>query len=499
RSWLVYSQSSDKVFCFCCVLFGKHDNAISKDSFNTWKCLSSTLKDHEHSLTHVRNMELWRELKARISGNKTIDSVNMELLAMEKNYWGSVLTRIVCIVCHLADGTKEKLHDPRRHILQAIVEKVHRAKYFGVTMDSTPDISHTEQLSITLRIVNCELSVGASIGEHFVGFLAIEATTGEALCNTLFGHLKNLKIDIDCRGQAYDNGSNMKGKKQGVQQRVLEISKKPCSSHSLNLVGLDAAKSSVMSVTFLGVLQRIFTIFSSSTQRWSILKQYITQLTVKLLSDARWECCIESAKALRYQLNEVHSALEALADHAVQKKDSRTALEACSLAREISSGPFLLCLVVWHDVLFQINRASKLLQTPNVAMDTLKNEINAILKFLQDYRENGFVLAHISAWEIADHMNIEITFPEERIQRKNMLFDYECPDDVRRSPEEKVKHEFFLPLVDTAVISLKERFSQMETFYSLFDFLFNIKEIRMAIDANTLSEKCLVFLMNFST
>uniref|UniRef100_H3A3P6 TTF-type domain-containing protein n=1 Tax=Latimeria chalumnae TaxID=7897 RepID=H3A3P6_LATCH len=183
RSWLVYSQYSDKVFCFCCVLFGKHENSISKDGFNTWECLSSALKDHEHSLTHERNMELWWELKARISGNKTIDSVNMELLAIEKNYWSKGIQN-------------ELISEMGRHIIQAIVEKLHRAKYFGVIMDSTSATSHTEQLSITLHIVNS----GASIGEHFVGFLAIEATTSEALCNTLFGHLENLKIDInDCR------------------------------------------------------------------------------------------------------------------------------------------------------------------------------------------------------------------------------------------------------------------------------------------------------------
>jgi len=41
-------------------------------------------------------------------------------------------------------------------------------------------------------------------------------------------------------GQGYDNGSNMKGKYQGVQKRFLDINPKafytPCGCHSLNLV-----------------------------------------------------------------------------------------------------------------------------------------------------------------------------------------------------------------------------------------------------------------------
>lgn len=53
----------------------------------------------------------------------------------------------------------------------AIVERVKKAKYYAVIMDCTPDLSHNEQLSVVLRIVNCETSKGVSIHEHFVDFL----------------------------------------------------------------------------------------------------------------------------------------------------------------------------------------------------------------------------------------------------------------------------------------------------------------------------------------
>lgn len=54
----------------------------------------------------------------------------------------------------------------------------------------------------------------------------------------------------DCRGQSYDNSSNMMGYKQGVQARVLQMKALhvPCSSYSLNLVVTDAAKSSIASI-----------------------------------------------------------------------------------------------------------------------------------------------------------------------------------------------------------------------------------------------------------
>lgn len=50
------------------------------------------------------------------------------------------------------------------------MEKVKTAKYYAVIMGCTPDLSHNEQLSVVLQIVNFETSKGISILEHFVGF-----------------------------------------------------------------------------------------------------------------------------------------------------------------------------------------------------------------------------------------------------------------------------------------------------------------------------------------
>jgi len=178
----------------------------------------------------------------------------------------------------------------------------------------TPDVSHSEQLSVTLHIVDCATSVGTSISEHFVGFLKVDDTTGKKLCDSLLKHFTKLKLDIaDCRWQSHDNGSNMQGHKQGVQKRVLEINKKalcvPCRSHTLNLVIVDAAQSSVLSVIFLGVLQWLCNLFSSSVKCWSILQEHVKQLTVKGLLTIRWRCHNDSVKALRYQKADIFEAL----------------------------------------------------------------------------------------------------------------------------------------------------------------------------------------------
>lgn len=62
RRWLVYSQSTDKIYCFCCKLFCQIRNSnLSKEGFNDWKYLSERFKSHEISPDHLRAMENWIE------------------------------------------------------------------------------------------------------------------------------------------------------------------------------------------------------------------------------------------------------------------------------------------------------------------------------------------------------------------------------------------------------------------------------------------------------
>jgi ribose 5-phosphate isomerase RpiB len=54
----------------------------------------------------------------------------------------------------------------------------------------------------------------------------MEGHTAEQLAQSLLDFLKKNGIDIkDCRGQSYDNTSNMSGKYRGVQARIKEINK----------------------------------------------------------------------------------------------------------------------------------------------------------------------------------------------------------------------------------------------------------------------------------
>jgi len=244
RSWLVYSISTDAVICFACTLFGKCENALSKGGFRTWKNIASHLKEHEYSKAHAENMESWHNLQKRLLTKTTIDQVHQDLMQIEVQHWKGVIRRVIAIICHLSErnhafrGHTNVLFDPHNgnflsqvelmaqfdpvlnehirriqnkevkvhylsstiqneiitligdKIMQEIVSRVTKAKYFSVIMDCIPDVSHTEQLSVVLRIVNCESSVGAFITEHFCGFIDVQDTSGKGLFETLLEKLE---------------------------------------------------------------------------------------------------------------------------------------------------------------------------------------------------------------------------------------------------------------------------------------------------------------------
>jgi len=103
------------------------------------------------------------------------------------------------------------------------------------------------------------------IEEYFLDFIPVSSTTGLSQANILLENLKKYGINImDCRGQAYDNGSNMVGKYQGVQTNINPRAFfTPYASHNLNLVLIYLVKNSIQASTFSACLYNICSIYKS--------------------------------------------------------------------------------------------------------------------------------------------------------------------------------------------------------------------------------------------
>ncbi|XP_074271852.1 uncharacterized protein LOC141595785 [Silene latifolia] len=482
RDWLVYSKELDRVFCFCCKVFSKGSarrGGLATNGYNSWVHLSSRLKEHESSSEHIQNMTTWYDLRLRLRNNQTIDSINQSQIKKEKEHWYQVLLRIISIVKFLAKhnlafrGHKERLyegnngnflgliemlaefdpiiqehvrritsHETHIHYLghriqnelilllssrikSKTVRKVKQAKYFSVILDCTPDSSHQEQMTMILRYVDAS-SKSFTIEESFVGFLNVNDTTGQGLFDVLQVELKNMGLDIDdVRGQGYDNGSNMKGKHQGVQKKLIDINPRayymPCGCHSLNLILCDMAETCGKARDFFGIIQRIYTIFANSNKRWKILQDNVKKLTLKPLSVTRWESRIESIKAIRFQIGDLR---EALLDVAEKDNDSKIRSEAKSLAlNELGDFEFLVAIIIWYEMLYHVNLVSKSLQSKDMFIDVAIKEMKGLVTFFEEFRETGLENAIEEAKKIALEININPVFPQRRVIRRKRQFD----------------------------------------------------------------------------
>lgn len=229
------------------------------------------------------------DIEMRLSKKVFIDTELQQQIEAEKLHWQAVLERLLAIIHFLASrnlalrGSSDKLFhrengnflglvelfskfEPvtKEHIrcikdadhylgktiqnefiqlisnevLQTIVKKIQKAKYFSVILDCTPDISHQEQMTLVLRCVDIVEKL-VRIVEHFVGFIVVEESTGAGLTEMFLAKLKTLGLLIsNCRGPGYDNGANMSGVKKGVGYR-LEFSKlslAPCTCHAAVIV-----------------------------------------------------------------------------------------------------------------------------------------------------------------------------------------------------------------------------------------------------------------------
>ncbi|KAL6569123.1 hypothetical protein OROHE_003404 [Orobanche hederae] len=526
-------QREDAKFKYPKELFKEQENKtlLANEGFNDWSNVGRSLKFHEGSDVHMKCMTNWMELEKRFRSNKTIDCDVQDQIIKEKERWSEVLKRILAVVktlakCNLAfRGSSEKIDednngnflsviemiadfDPimREHLRRirkkemknhylshkiqnemilllanevksVIIKKIKEAKYYSIILDCTPDISHQEQMSLIIPCVDASPTL-SRVEEFFIAFIKVDDTSGKGLFETLEHTLVILGLNVDdIRGQGYDNGSNMKLKYKGVQRRLLDINPRafytPCGCHSLNLTLCDMAHCSTPAISFFGVMQRIYTLFSSSTKRWGILKEVVTKLTLKPLSQTRWESHLESVRAIRFQVSQVRDALICLADSC--DNDPKSKSEAESLATEqLENFEFLLALVIWHKLLSRVNMVSRILQTENMDLENALIQLRELVSFLKEFREDGYEEALVEARALAMEMGIEPTFPNKRPRVRKRQYGESSGNDVIMSREESFRVFFFKDVMDNALSSFQSRFEQFQRYHEIFGFLFDV-------------------------
>ncbi|XP_028116344.1 uncharacterized protein LOC114314100 [Camellia sinensis] len=467
RKWLVYSDASNKVFCFCCELFkedgnktqlvtngfkdwknlghrlrshetsNEHITCMSKwiellfkedgnktqlatNGFKDWKNLGHRLRSHETSNEHITCMSKWIELEKRLQKNETIDNGVQEQINREREHWKNVLLRIIAIVRTLAKnnlafcGENEKIYQERNENFLSLIEMVAQFDSMLAGEIKSTIVKRIKEVKYFSVILDCTPDVS---------------------------HEEQMSLVIRC----VDVSTNQ----VKVEEFFLEFLK-------------------VDDTSGLGL-------FNVIKERWKVFKDHAEGLTLKPLSQTRWESRVESVKAIRYQAPQIRDALNRLANLG---EPHNTKSEDESLATyEIENFEFLLGMIIWHNLLFAVNLVSKIFQREDMHIDVAIIQLKGLITFLEKYRETEFLDAMIEAKEVATLMELDPVFREKRVIRRKKQFDENVSEEVTQIAEESFRINYFMYIIDQALSSLKSRFEQFQVYEENFGFLFDLKKL----------------------
>ena len=256
-------------------------------------------------------------------------------------------------------------------IIRNICDSIRQAQHFAIIVDGTQDITRCEQESICIRYVDSDLQPQ----EAFLGFYAVDSTTGQAMANCIEDVLKRLQLEITyLRAQTFDGAANMSGAYNGCQAIIAK--KQPlasyvhCSAHVTNLIAVAASSSSFMirdaidCVNELGVLcnssGKFKTLFSNiaASENGGIVH------SLKPLCPTRWLVRIPAIQATMQQYATILSTLL----EAQESCSTETAAKASGLHRRFGDGSLLFCLTMASEVLGPLECLNKSLQSVDLTV-----------------------------------------------------------------------------------------------------------------------------------
>ena len=329
---LEYSICKDAVFCFICSLFraSGQDPALVETGVSTWNKMKSRgmgkkgkLAMHFSSHSHkaalsayvsfcnpschvdalldkdVRNAKIQEE-REKLE-NKEVVKILLDIVktlarqdiafrgnGSDKNGNFCQIVALVARHCpllerwttcrrsrpyhitYMAPGSQNEMIELLADdVRQRVVQEIKEAHMFGVSADTTPDLSRRDQMAVVCRYVNA----GGDAKERLLSMKSTASKKGDDTADEIISTLNSHTLDTDelCF-QSYDFTNSMSGRYNGAQQKLKEKLNKnvpyvPCQGHRSNTVVEHSCDSSVIIRDMFNTLEDLYVFFTSSTKR----------------------------------------------------------------------------------------------------------------------------------------------------------------------------------------------------------------------------------------
>jgi len=187
-------------------------------------------------------------------------------------------------------------------------------------------------------------------------------------------------------------------------------------------------------------------------------------ITVKPISDARWESKIDALKSLRYHVDRSYDALVQISEKKIQKgKAFHKRVDAKGLALNIYRFSFVVLLCFQHKILFEINNTSKLLQEKSTHLKFAIQQLGKTKKYLCGLRNEEGALTDATTLARPSDLEIEPNFQSSAVtnRKKETHFNNEAEFDNLEDPNENFRVNAYYVTLDMAISSTEKRFQQL--------------------------------------
>ncbi|KAE9521891.1 hypothetical protein AGLY_017698, partial [Aphis glycines] len=219
---------------------------INNESFNRTFLLVLVTERKENKKYYSMKIRLLINLVfLKCLRGSVVEQIDKQLILQvetEKMYWEKELTRVAAVVKSLSSRRLPlRGHDDKFGSTHKLIAEFDLFLFKHIAQYANKGKGSTSYLSFATKKLLYIKKNGEPV-ERFLQFFANAGHKSEDMADAIFMALGANDLDIkNCRGQSYDNASNMSGMYSGLQARIKEASIHtvyiPCAAHSLNLVG----------------------------------------------------------------------------------------------------------------------------------------------------------------------------------------------------------------------------------------------------------------------
>ena len=298
-------------------------------------------------------------------------------------------------------------------IQEFILERIRRAKSFGILADEAADVAVLQQLIIFLKYVNPDTGVAKT---EFLATKCIDDPRGanaEVITDHILDTLKECDLEVrNLKSFVSDGASVMTGEHNGVAARLKSVNKVllnfHCICHRLALACADTGDSIKYIVEVESLLKKTWKFFENSPKRTSIFMKVQTELkdvalterAKKIVGKKIRKACRTRWLFLEQSVNSVFETYTALL-HTFQelKKDAL----AVGLLKKMKTVKFLGTIYILKEVVPCLTTLSKTFQAgalnfshvglainhTQASLEAIKSSQSPLKKLQEDIKPEG--------------------------------------------------------------------------------------------------------------